>query len=291
MKKEGLYYRTMSAGNIQCLLCPHYCLIPPGKSGFCGIRKNSRNKLVTINYALISSLALDPIEKKPLYEFYPGVKILSLGTIGCNLKCLHCQNYSISQEYNTQQSSFKKITPRDLGYLVGEQGHAFVAFTYNEPFIWYEYILESAKILKKMGVKTVLVTNGYVNRAPLEEILPFIDAFSLDLKWSKNKTAQRLSGITNVTPIYESAKIIFKAEKHLEITTNLVDGYNDSDDELKTIAKFISQELSNEIPWHLSRSFPAYQLTALSPTPIKTIEKALDIGKKAGLKKIYTSNI
>ncbi len=293
MLKEALYYDNCQEndGRVHCSLCPHNCLISPGKSGFCGIRKNIKNKLIALNYPLVSSLALDPIEKKPLYEFYPGAQILSLGTIGCNLKCLHCQNYEISQEHDPAKRYLQKITPSELAYLVSEKGYSFVAFTYNEPFIWYEYVLASAKLLKKMGIKIVLVTNGYINLPPLIELLPYIDAFSLDIKWGLDQTALRLSGVKKCAPVYETAKTIFNEGKHLEITTNIVDGYNDSEKELSTIAEFIAAELSKEIPWHVSRSFPAYKLTDLLPTPLATIEKAINIGKKAGLKKIYTGNI
>jgi pyruvate formate lyase activating enzyme len=179
----------------------------------------------------------------------------------------------------------------NLLYLVKEEGAKLVAFTYNEPLMWYEYILEAAPQLVKAGIKTVLVTNGYINPKPLSELLPYIDAYSLDIKWSRPATAKKLSGALKPQAVFEFAKIVFLAGKHLEIVTNIVHGYNDSDEELAEIARFIVQELSPDVPWHLSRAFPAHKLLDLQITPRETLERAAAIGRKSGLRQVYLGNI
>ncbi len=273
---EAKYYQKLAGQKVQCDLCPNECIIIDGRLGFCGVRKNQEGVLITLNYGLVSSIALDPIEKKPLYNFYPGSEILSLGTIGCNLKCKHCQNSEISQNFSGLP--LKTMSVADLLKAVEDGQHKMVAFTYNEPFVWYEYILEASIKLQEAGIRTVLATNGYVNPEPLREILSYIDAFSFDIKWAKDTTAKALSGVKKAEPVFTAAKIIFDANKHLEIVTNIVAGFNDSDDELKKIAEFIAKQLSVKIPWHLTRAFPANKLADLTVTPLTTLEKARKIG-------------
>jgi pyruvate formate lyase activating enzyme len=290
MAKEAKFYRKLPNQQVQCNLCPYNCQIHPEKRGVCRVRYNDQGTLIAENYGLVTSVADDPIEKKPLYHFFPGSRILSLGTFGCNFHCIHCQNWEISQN-DKKEIATKRISIADLLYFIRESGHKLVAFTYNEPLIWYEYVLEASQALQKLGVKVVLVTNGYINRDPLLELLPFVNAHSLDIKWFSPKIAQRLSGVADPAPVFEYARIVHKAGQHLEIVTNLVDGYNDSVEELTGITQFIATELSPNIPWHISRSFPAHRLPQLSPTSLATLENAQAIGRQAGLRNIHLGNI
>lgn len=285
---EALWYRRTVSNAVDCRLCPRRCQLGTGARGACLARKNQAGVLQTLNYGYISCLANDPIEKKPLYHFNPGTKILSLGSFGCNLHCLHCQNSDISQA-DERSTSLRKLSVNDLAYLVREEGVRQVAFTYNEPLIWYEYVLEASQLLKKAGVQIVLVTNGYINAEPLAELLPYTDAWSLDIKWAFDSTAQKLSGVPKAQPVLDTARAVYVAKKHLEIVTNIVPGYNDSTEELEHIAKCIVG-ISPDIPWHVSRAFPQYKWQG-EPTLRSVLETAVAIGTRVGLRTIHQGNI
>ena len=285
--KEAAYYHTK--GNIiVCDLCPNNCHISVGKVGSCRVRENIAGKLAAKTYGYISALAIDPIEKKPLHLFHPGEDILSIGTYGCNFHCSHCQNHHISQ---TKVATSSKLTPENIVELARKNNLKLVAFTYNEPLIWYEYILESAKLLQAANLKTVLVTNGYINRKPLLKIIPYIDAFSLDIKGFYDKSAKTLAKVKSFKQVYQNAETIFQTGTHLEITTNIVPKINDTEQELQEIAKFIAIKLSTTTAWHISRAFPNYKLSTIKPTPIATLQKAKDIGTNQGLTNIFLGNI
>jgi len=286
--KRALYYRKLPNKDLFCLLCPNNCLIKPDEVGFCRVRKNINGELYSLNYGAISSIAVDPIEKKPFYNFHNGEMILSFGTYGCNFHCRHCQNYQISQNGGIDTDNL--ISPEQLLQIIKESGQQLVGFTYNEPLVWYEYLKDCLPLIKTYSKKVALVTNGYISREPLEQIMDYIDAFSLDIKGYFDRTAQAISGVKSYGQVLENAGTIFTRGKHLEITTNVIDGINDSEAELDSIASFIA-DLSVEIPWHISRSFPQYQMMDIQPTPLKTIELAEKIGKARGLVNIYRGNI
>jgi pyruvate formate lyase activating enzyme len=241
----------------QCLICPHFCKITEGNTGICGVRKNINGEIELTTYGAISGFAIDPIEKKPLYHFFPGQNILSIGSYGCNMRCDFCQNYHISQHIpeNKVMSSTPEKIVRDANQLDNNIG---IAFTYNEPIIWYEFMRDTAVLAKENGLFTVMVSNGYVNAEPLGEIIKFIDAFNIDLKSFNNEFYHKLTG-ANLEPVRNSLKQIAKAGKHLEITTLIVPGQNDDPQEMTEQTEWIAGELGKDVPFHLSRYFPKYK--------------------------------
>lgn len=248
-KKEG--------DKTQCLLCPHFCNLTEGKTGICSVRKNVSGEIVLTTYGVISGFAIDPVEKKPLYHFFPGKNIFSIGSYGCNMRCDFCQNYNISQ--NIPESHVMNTKPeniiRDAFLLDNNIG---VAFTYNEPIIWYEFMRDTAVQAKESGLFTVMVSNGYVNREPLSEIIQFIDAFNIDLKSFNNNFYRKLAG-ADLEPIKDTLKQIAKSGKHLEITTLIIPGQNDDPKEMTAQIEWIAGELGKDVPLHLSRYFPMYK--------------------------------
>jgi len=254
-----------SDDRIECILCPHNCKLKTGGIGICGVRKNTGEEIELLTYGVISGYALDPVEKKPLYHFYPGTNILSMGSYGCNMRCDFCQNYSISQRtlagFSTKTEPDKIIT--DARSSLNNIG---IAFTYNEPVIWFEFIADVARAARKEGMKTVMVTNGFVNRDPLEDIISFTDAFNVDLKAFNNSFYKKLTGAF-LEPVKEGLKQIAMSGKHLEITTLVIPGRNDDEKEMELQTEWIAGELGKNIPFHLSRYFPMYKRDDPSTSP------------------------
>lgn len=284
MKKEALYYET-SKDKIHCLLCPHSCNISNGNSGRCKVRVNENGILYTINYGEVTSIALDPISKKPLRYFKQGSHILSVGSYGCNFTCKFCQNYKISQFKADSQFISKEEL---LKLIIETENNIGIAFTYNEPSIWYEYVYDCAKYIKgyDKNLSVVLVTNGYLNKAPLEALLPYVDAVNIDLKSWKDSYYRQICGGT-LSPVLESIKLASKY-CHVEVTTLLVTGENDNLEEVEEIAKYIA-EIDPYIPLHLSRYFPKYLMDA----PATDIGFMLEAEKVANkyLKRVVLGNI
>ncbi|WP_039767593.1 AmmeMemoRadiSam system radical SAM enzyme [Caldicellulosiruptor sp. F32] len=280
---EARYYEKLENKKVRCRLCPHGCVILPGNTGFCRARQNVDGKLYSLNYGYISSIAFDPIEKKPLYHFYPGSSILSIGTFGCSFKCLHCQNYEISQ---LTPNVFEVDTERLIELAKKDKDCIGIAFTYNEPTIWFEYVLDVAKKFKEEGFKTVLVTNGYLNEEPLLELLEVIDAANIDLKAFNDEFYKKVcSGdLESVKRFIE----ICSQKIHIEITTLIIPTLNDSEEEVENLAKWLSS-IDDRIPLHLTRYFPRYKMT-LPPTPKETLFKLREIAKKY-LMYVYLGNI
>jgi pyruvate formate lyase activating enzyme len=257
MIHDALYWRP-EGNRVRCYLCPHRCLIGKGKFGICSVRTNQDGTLKTINYGEVASLSVDPIEKKPLYHFHPGKRILSVGSFGCNFSCDFCQNYSIAQfkansEYlPPEQLAASCASPRD---------NIGIAFTYNEPTIWFEYVFDTVKKLKEdyPYMKAVLITNGHISEEALKDILPFIDAMNIDLKSSRNEYYKRICGGT-VEPVKQTIEAAYRQKCHVEVTTLVVNGLNDSMEEIDEIASWLSS-LDKNIPLHLSRYYPAYKMT------------------------------
>jgi pyruvate formate lyase activating enzyme len=241
----------------ECLLCPHFCKIAPGKTGICGVRKNSGERIELITYGVISGYSSDPVEKKPLYHFFPGYNILSVGSFGCNMRCDFCQNFSISQKI--PGTLFPELTPgKIIENALSAENNIGIAFTYNEPVISYEFMRDIAPGAKQEGLFTVMVSNGYVNSEPLSEIIRFIDAFNIDLKAFNNNFYRKLTGAL-LEPVKNSLKQISKSGKHLEITTLIIPGQNDDGDEMAAQSEWIAGELGRSVPLHLSRYFPMFR--------------------------------
>ncbi|MGI6129370.1 MAG: AmmeMemoRadiSam system radical SAM enzyme [bacterium] len=283
--KRALYWESLSEDKVKCHLCPHDCLISPGHAGICRMRVNKEGTLYAANYARVSSIALDPIEKKPLYHFHPGKDILSLGTVGCNLKCSFCQNYSISQE----DAPTRELPPEQAVRLAKEQGPDCIglAYTYSEPLMWYEYVLDTATLAKRAGLQNVLVTNGYIRLDPLKELLPVIHALNIDVKSFSDDFYQQLCR-GRLDPVLKTVEAAVLAGCHVELTTLIIPGHNDSPTEIKSLSSFIA-DISPTIPLHLSRYFPQYKLN-LPPTPLVTLEQAQIISREK-LNYVYIGNV
>lgn len=283
MKKEALFYTTDENGKILCTLCPQSCHIKEGGIGFCNARKVENGVLYTLNYGNISSASMDPIEKKPLYHFRPGKYIFSVGSFGCNFRCGFCQNYSISQDKpNTQYLSPEELTNLALKH----ENNVGIAFTYNEPSIWYEYIKDVCEQSKDKNIDLVLVSNGYISKEPLETLFPYIKAANIDLKAFGNKFYREVCG-GDVSVVKNNIEKIHD-KCHLEITTLLIEGYNDSDEEVSSLCKWISN-LNPNIPLHLSRYFPTYKFDAPA-TSLDRMSACKDIAKEY-LNYVYVGNV
>lgn len=288
--KEAMYYEKLENNNVMCRLCPHECIISPGKFGICRVRNNIEGTLYTHNYGKISSLAMDPVEKKPLYHFFPGKYILSLGTVGCNFRCSFCQNHNIAQRGAFKKGEEDSFYEANEGYLLSlcrqEEDCIGIAYTYNEPSIWYEYVLDTAKHIKANDLKNVLVTNGYINDNALSELLPYIDAMNIDLK---GFTEEYYRGVCGGSLEYVKSNIETAILKcHVEITTLIVPGRNDSEKEMDKLSKWISS-IKPSIPLHLSRYFPRYRMKE-EPTTAKVLNALKKVADN-NLEYVYIGNL
>ncbi len=282
-----LWKKHGTDGRLRCLLCPHECIIPEGRSGICRVRENNGDRINLTTYGVISGYGLDPVEKKPLYHFFPGKVILSVGSYGCNLKCDFCQNYHISQ--NIDKEGNYRLSPEELvSRALRAPGNIGIAYTYNEPVIWYEYVMDCAGLAASAGLKNVLVTNGYINREPLAHLIEVTDAFNIDLKAFDNDFYHRLTGST-LNPVLDAIRDVASSGRHLEITTLILPSLNDSDDSMKREAEWIASNAGRHVPLHLSRYFPMYRRNTPS-TPSDTILRLKDIASQY-LDYVYTGNM
>ena len=290
--REALLYEKLPDSRVQCHTCQWRCKISPGKYGVCGMYQNQDATLFNLNYSLVSSVAADPIEKKPLFHFFPGTLAFSLGTLGCNFHCQHCQNWEISMaDGQTLTRSCREMTPEAQIELARQYDCQGVAWTYNEPAIWLEYTLDSAKLAKKSHLYTVYVTNGYSTPEALDAIGPYLDAWRVDIKGFSDHFYRELAKVPHWRQILATAKRAKeKWNMHVEVVTNIIPTMND-DEQLTGIARWIHDELGELTPWHVTRFYPHHRLMHLSPTPVATLERACDIGRQAGLKFVYTGNV
>lgn len=289
-------FKKLKNSRIQCLACNHYCKISEGKTGICGVRKNIAGQLNLLVYGRPVAINIDPIEKKPLFHFLPGSEIFSLGTYGCNFRCSFCQNWDISQlskGYQNFEELIKKTCeewpPEKIVDYCRKNQIPGIAYTYNEPTIFVEYAYDTMKLAAKSGIKNVFVSNGYESKETVEYIAPYLDAINIDLKSFRDEFYNRLCG-AKLEPVLKTIKLIQQKKIWQEITTLLIPEENDSEKEIQEIAKFIAS-IDKNIPWHLSRFYPAYQMANKETTSIGILEKAYEIGKKAGLNYIYLGNV
>ena len=269
--KKGLYYRTHADGSLTCHLCPHHCRLADKQYGWCHCRRNDAGTLTALNYGQCTAAALDPIDKKPLYQFHPGSRILSLGFWGCNFHCPFCQNWSISQ----QAASYQPLTPQqavDLAVQYQQQGNIGLAYTYNEPTTAYEFIWDTARLAKQAGLCNVMVTNGYIEEAPLCALLPYIDAWNIDIKTFSNTFYRQLCGGT-LAPVLRAIRLA-AAQSHVEVTTLIIPGYNDFPSAIEKEARWLAA-VNPSIALHLTRYFPQYKLRVpMTPQPtLKMLQK------------------
>jgi pyruvate formate lyase activating enzyme len=286
---EALFYKKLSNGEVRCELCPWYCKLKPGQTGVCNVRENFDGQLVTHVYDKVAAMGVDPIEKKPLFHFHPGQNILSIGEVGCNMHCSFCQNHNISQCRATEFRGFQNISPQQIvSEALKTWDNAGIAYTYNEPFTFYEFMLDTAGLAKKVGLKNVVVSNGYINPGPLKEALPVLDAFNIDLK-GFNDGFYRKHTKTKLEPVLETIRIIAKNKKHLEITNLVITGLNDDKAEFEAMVKWIAENAGKETPLHLSRYFPQYKMDA-APTSVEKLKELYSIAKKH-LYHVYLGNV
>ena len=283
------YQNILSDNRTQCTICPRNCKLKEGQAGFCQIRKNIGGNIVMTSYGYNTGLSIDPVEKKPLYHFYPGTKVLSFGTLGCNLGCQFCQNWHISKS-----KADPKINPTEPAKIVSiaqELGCKSVAFTYNDPVIFFEYAIDTAKICRDNGIKTIAVTAGYINPAPRREFFAHMDAANIDLKAFSDDFYKR-NCLIRLEPILDTIKYV-KNETNcwLELTTLLIEGENDSDEELKKECEWILENLGDRVPLHFSAFHPDYKFINKTTTKFATLLRAYSIAKEVGLKYVYTGNI
>ena len=278
---------------IRCGLCPHACLIAEGKRGVCGVRGVVEGTLRALTYGIVSSVAIDPIEKKPVFHYRPGTQVASFGSVGCTMRCGHCQNWQISRPKGVDGSTpVREMTPQeavDLALRAGAQG---VAFTYNEPVIWLEYVLDTGRLAHEAGLFVVMVTNGYVTQAGLDAFAEVTDVWRVDVKAFSDEPFSRLCHVRHPEAVREQAVRAKKVHgMHVECVTNVVPTVNDSETELTSIATWIATELGTDTPWHVTRFMPYLEFADLPPTPLDTMQRARDIGREAGLNYVYLGNV
>lgn len=286
MPRKALFWEEAGGDKVRCRLCPHGCVIPPGKTGICRVRENRDGVLYALNYNLATSLALDPVEKKALYHVHPGGYLLSVGTFGCNFACEFCQNWQISQERpRTAAVTAERLVKTTVAERDRYPAVVGMAYTYNEPTVWMEFVLEAAELAKGEGLVNALVTNGYISREALKEVLPFIDALNIDVKaWNEEFYRRVIRG--RLKPVLETVEESLK-EAWVEVTYLVIPGENDSEDDLGALARHLAS-LSPSVPLHLSRYFPNYRMAG-EPTPLATLERLRDVAHEH-LHYVYIGN-
>lgn len=289
MKKESFLY-TGIEGGVTCRTCQRQCAIPEGERGWCHTRINEGGKLYSVNYGEVSSLSINPIEKKPVFHFYPGSRWLSLGSLGCNFRCPGCQNWEIAH-WKGEVMHTEYLHPEKLIVKAESSGCSGISWTFNEPVLWFEYILDVAKIAQAHGLYTNYVTNGFISNESLDMIAPYLDVYRVDLKGFSDRTYRRIGHIPAFRGILEVIVRVKEYGKHLEIVTNIIPGYNDDDAEIRDIASWIKKTLGAETPWHVTRFYPHCQLNHIAPTPLATLDRAWSIGKEEGLHYVYIGNV
>jgi pyruvate formate lyase activating enzyme len=280
------------AGNaVRCNLCAHRCLIREGRKGICLVRENRGGELQTLVYGRVVSANVDPVEKKPLFHFFPGTGAFSIATVGCNHRCRWCQNWQISQALRDEHITLgsQPATPQELVRAAEGSGCQSIAYTYTEPTIFFEYAYDTAKLAKAAGIANIFVTNGYITQEALAVIQPFLDAANVDLKAFRDETYRHLIG-AQLQPVLDTLIRMKRAGIWVEVTTLVITDLNDSEDELRQIAGFIRDELGPDTPWHVSRYHPTYQYDA-PPTPLDRLVRAWEIGKQAGLYYVFVGNV
>jgi pyruvate formate lyase activating enzyme len=277
-------------GSVRCVACAHRCLIRPGRLGICHVRENRNGALVTLVFGQAVAASADPIEKKPLFHFYPGSTAFSIATRGCNFHCLHCQNWAISQAESAGQAPSFSLPPDRVVEAARAAGARSIAYTYTEPTIFIEYVLATARLASEAGLANVLVTNGYMTSEALDLLGPVIAAANVDLKSFDDRFYRRVCG-ARLAPTLESLSGMRERGIWVEVTTLLIPGLNDDPARLEALARWIAAEIGPETPWHVSRFFPTFRLTDLDPTPFETIARAVEIGRAAGLRHVYSGNL
>ncbi|HTZ41142.1 MAG TPA: AmmeMemoRadiSam system radical SAM enzyme [Syntrophales bacterium] len=290
MIKEAMLYERLDEQNVHCALCSHRCKIAPSKRGICGVRENREGTLYTLVYGPVIAANVDPVEKKPLYHLYPGSVSFSVAAVGCNFRCTFCQNHEISQMPREEGRIVgREMTPRDIVNQAVETGSKSISYTYTEPTIFFEFAHDTGWLARQEGLKNIFVTNGFMTEEALEAASGWLDAANVDLKSFRDDFYRRYCG-ARLEPVLKTLKGMRERGIWVEVTTLIIPGLNDDESEVKDIALFV-RSLGEEVPWHVSRFHPRYKIQDLSPTPVKTIRRAVEIGHEAGLKHVYSGNV
>ena len=288
--KEAQFYRKGTDQKVECFLCSQRCHIKPGKTGKCGVRENRDGTLWSLVYGRLIAQHVDPIEKKPLFHFYPGTRSYSIATAGCNFRCLFCQNADISQAPRELGTIFgERVPPEEVVAEAARSGCASISYTYTEPTIFMEYALDVARLAQRAGIRSVFVSNGYMTHESLEAASPFLDAANVDLKAFSDRFYAEQCG-AHLEPVLRTIERMRQLGIWVEVTTLVIPGLNDGDEELRELARFLVS-VDKDMPWHISRFHPTYKLTDRPPTPVATLHRAREIGFEAGLSYVYTGNV
>ncbi|MFB3886133.1 MAG: AmmeMemoRadiSam system radical SAM enzyme [Thermodesulfobacteriota bacterium] len=288
--KEAVLFNALDEGKVQCHLCNHRCVVLPSKKGICGVRENRGGTLYSLVFGRAISLHVDPIEKKPIFHLYPGSASFSVATVGCNFRCLQCQNYEISQMPRDQgRIEGSNVSPAKIVSLAKEYQCQSISYTYTEPTVYFEYACEAAALARREGMKNIFVTNGYMTEEALKKIHPYLDAANVDLKSFREKFYREVCG-ASLKPVLDNLRWMKQLGIWVEITTLVIPRLNDSDEEFREIAEFIVS-LGPEVPWHISAFYPVYKMLNLPRTPASLLHRAREIGIGAGLRNVYCGNI
>ena len=283
------YFKRMDDGRVECTLCPHHCRIAEGKTGVCRSRRNQGGVLVSEVYGKPCALAIDPIEKKPLYHFHPGTTCLSLACTGCNFRCLNCQNHDISQVSPSDVSHYE-LSPEDIVALCQKHHCPGIAYTYTEPLTYLEYIIDCARLAHEAGLWNILVTAGYVCQEPLTDLLPYLDAANVDLKSFSDYIYNKVSG-GHLQPVLDTILAMKQAGVWVEITNLVIPNVNDDMDMIRQMCRWLADSDLAEAPLHFSRFFPCYKMQDTPPTPIATLKAAKSIAEEEGIVHVYLGNV
>ncbi len=286
---EALFYKKLENNKVKCFLCNQNCILKQGELSVCGVRKNINGTLYSLNYDKIAAINSDPIEKKPLYHFLPSSIAFSIATMGCNFKCKFCQNYTLSQVINENQIYGEKIEPEKIVQMAIDSGAKSIAYTYSEPTIFYELMFETAKIAKQVGLKNLMITNGYIGKEAFDKLRPYLDAANIDLKSFSDQFYRKYCA-ARLNPVLENIKRFKQSGLWVEVTTLVIPDLNSKEQEAEKIIDFILS-IDENIPWHVSRFFPHYKFFDVAITKEDTIYEFLNSGKKIGLKYLYAGNI
>lgn len=290
MRKEAYLVKSLSAGIVQCQTCEHFCAIKPGESGKCGVRRNADGTLYLVVYGEPVAIHVDPIEKKPLFHFCPGGDILSLGTYGCNFRCPFCQNWSMSQARDFAEPHGQHAPPEALVDACLKKHIPMIAYTYNEPTVFFEYTYDTARLAHEHGIKNVYVSNGYMSQAALDMLGPYLDGINVDLK-AFTEEFYRRECQARLEPVKRNiAHIARETDIWIEVTTLLIPGLNDSEDELRAMAEWLA-EVDPDMPWHVTAFHPDYEMLDRPPTSPRSLARAYEIGKEAGLHYVFVGNV
>lgn len=274
---------------VRCNLCPHRCFIPEGQRGRCRVRENRGGRLFSMVYGNPCAVHVDPIEKKPFYHFLPAAAAFSLATAGCNLRCLYCQNWEISQVPPEETKNYD-LPPERVVYHALEFGAPVIAYTYTEPTVFYEYMLETARRAREAGLKNVVISAGFINPEPLRALCAAVDAIKIDLKGYDEEFYRKICG-AELKPVLEAIRVIYASGVHLEIVNLVVPTLNDRVDQLRALSRWLAQEISPDVPLHFTRFSPNYKLTNLPPTPVETLERAREVALEEGMRFVYVGNV